>query len=177
MKKLIFCLFILAIVGSTVANAQSPAIWSFYHQIDRKNTDVKFTIPGLLVKSSAIFIKDKATKRFVSRIGKIRLITTEQALDVVSNEKTRHFVSNCHNDGFEDYISIRDESSNVHILVREKRNKIKGLLFLIKDDNDFVLLSARCNLRAKDLSRLMQYYTNNNVVEKVKKQNRTTSKI
>ena len=56
------------------------------------------------------------------------------------------FLKELKEDMFEDYVTIRHKTSNVNVLVREKRNKIRNILFLIMD-NEFGLVMVDVKTR------------------------------
>jgi hypothetical protein len=154
MKTKLF-IFIIALQLSVVCNAQSLSIWSFYHSVSRGNGTSKFTIPGLVFKISALAADDKDARFFLKKLGKIRIITQENSRNLVESKCYTRFVSKLRRDRFEDFIQVRDKDENVNIMVRQKGNKIKGFVMLVKDKTDFTMVSAKCNFSLADFQKLI----------------------
>jgi Domain of unknown function (DUF4252) len=156
MKRNLFIISALCFLFVHFAQAQSPAVWSFYHNTPRNETSFKATVPGFAVKLGALFIKEKETRRLVKRLGKVRLFVIEDRVtQSFSKRDINTFVNRLHRDGFEDFLSVKSPDSDVHFMVREKRGKVRGLVMLVKDDNDFVLMSAKCRLRTDEVLSLI----------------------
>lgn len=156
MKRNLFIISILYCFCFNATQAQSAAIWSFYHSTPRSETSFKATVPGFAVKLGSLFIKEREAKRLVRKIGKIRLFVIEnQTKQSFSKREINTFTNRLHRDGFEDFLSVKSPDSDVHFMVREKRGKVRGLVMLVKDDTDFVLMSAKCRLRTDEVLSLI----------------------
>lgn len=153
--KSIFITIVTLCSLSHLVAAQSPAIWTFYHNTPRSDISFKATVPGFLVKSSALFVEDKAARQLLKRIGKTRILVAEDQADFMSRKETKRFVRRLHRDGFEDFLAVKDGDENVNFMIRQRHNRTKGLVMLVKDRQDFVLISMRCNLREGDLIKLI----------------------
>jgi Domain of unknown function (DUF4252) len=157
MKSNLFIISALFCIYANIMQAQSPAVWAFYHNTPRAETSFKATVPGIAVKLGALFIKEKETRRLVNKVGKVRLfVMDEQPTEAVSHREVTTLVKRLKRDGFEDFLSVKDDASNVHFMIREKRGKIRGLVMLVKDDKDFVMISAKCRLRLEDVVKLIK---------------------
>jgi hypothetical protein len=77
-------------------------------------------------------------------------------------------------DGFEDFIAVKEKDTDVHLMVRERRDKIKGVVIMVKDDGDFVLITAKCNLSAKDLMSFFNDHSDK-LIKEAKKQKRNAT--
>ncbi len=156
MKRNLFIISILCLFLTSITQAQSPSVWSFYHNTPRNETSFKATVPGFAVKLGALFIKEKETRRVMKKLGKVRLFVIEnQAKQSFSKREINTFTNRLHRDGFEDFLSVKSPNSDVHFMVREKRGKVRGLVMLVKDDNDFVLISAKCRLKTDEVLSLI----------------------
>ncbi len=171
-NRLLFSFLLL--FGVSQIKAQSLAIWSFYHSTPRTENTVKFTVPGLAVKLGALFIKETETRQLVKKLGKFRLFVVENQKDFINKKETNRFVKRLRRDGFEDFIAVKEKDTDVHLMVRERRNKIKGLVIMVKDESDFVLITAKCNLRAKDLMAFFNDHSDE-LIKEAKKQKRNAT--
>jgi hypothetical protein len=148
-------IFIIVLQMSVCCSAQSLSIWSFYHSISRNESTSKFTIPGLVFKISALAVDDKNARFLLKKLGKIRIITQENSRNLVESKCYNRFVKKLRRDHFEDFISVRDKDENVNIMVRQKGNKIKEFVMLVKDQKDFTMVSAKCNFSMADFQKLI----------------------
>ncbi len=161
-------IFIFALQISVCSSAQSLSIWSFYHSVARGEGTSKFTIPGLLPKVSSLLVDDKDTRFLLRKLGKIRIITQENSRNLVESKCYNRFIKKLRRDHFEDFISVRDKGENINIMVRQKGNKIKGFVMLVKDDKDFTMISAKCNFSLDDFQKLITEHGDDLKKSKVK---------
>ena len=147
---------VIFILCSQFAEAQSLSIWSFYHTQSRSATTHKFMIPGLLIKSSSLFVDDSDAKFFLKKLGKIRVIIKEKGEDLLENSCYNRFVRKLKRDRFEDFLAVREKDSKVNIMVRTRGERIKGFVFLVKDEAEFVMFSAKCNFSMSDFSKFIE---------------------
>jgi hypothetical protein len=153
--KIKLIITIIAFHIAVCCNAQSLSIWSFYHSISRTDGTSKFIIPGLIFKISALATDNKDARFLLKRLGKIRIITQEDSQDIVASKCYNRFVTKLRRDNFDDFISVRDKGENTNIMVRQKGNKIKGFVILVKGHKDFTMVSAKCNFSVSDFQKLM----------------------
>lgn len=173
MKRIALISILFNIAFAQLALAQSPAVWAFYHNTPRTETTTKFTVPGFLPKLGAIFIKEKETRRFVRRFGKTRFFIIENGETSISEKETNRFVKNLHRDGFYDFLAVKDNGDNVRFMVREKRDKIRGVVMLVKSDDDFVLISAKCRLSIDQIAQFINEHSDE-IIDKAKSKKKNT---
>jgi hypothetical protein len=166
--SLIF-LCVTSALFATLLQAQSPALWAFYHNTPRSETTVKFTIPGFLPKIGALFIQEENTRQIVRKMGKTRFFIIENGANTISDNETKRLIQRLHREGFQDYLTVKDKSDNIRFMVREKRSKIRGVVMLVKSDGNFVLMSAKCRLSIEQISQLINEHSDE-IVDKVKAQ-------
>lgn len=159
MKRVAFYLILLSFAFSQNTFAQSPALWAFYHNTPRSETTFKCTVPGFLPKVGALFIKEKETRRLVRKLGKTRLFVIDEGRSIISERETKRLVNRLHRDGFSDFLSVKDKGDRVHFMLKEKRNKVRGLVMLVKSDDEFVLISAKCRLSIEQISKLINEHS------------------
>ena len=70
-------------------------------------------------------------------------------------KEINHLVEKLRQDDFEDWILVRESETNVNIMAREEKGKIKNLLFLVQDESDFVFLSLKSKLPKDELGKVI----------------------
>lgn len=173
MKRIALFLVLLCAVFGNGTFAQSPALWAFYHATPRSETSMKFTIPGFLPKVSSLFIKEKETRRLVRKLGKVRLFIIDEGKTIISKEETNRLVKRLHNNGFYDFLSVKDKEDNVHFMLKEKRDKVRGVIMLVKSADDFVLISAKCRLSIDQIAQFINEHSDE-ILDKAKSKKKNT---
>lgn len=49
-------------------------------------------------------------------------------------------------EGFEEYVSVRKEGTNVNVFVKETKDQIKGMVFLVNEENTTVIARLKLKL-------------------------------
>ena len=147
MKKIQLILVFLACTIS--AQAQFP-VWCFYHQQKRGEGVTKFMVPGFLFKIGGNLVEDKNIAHLVKKMGTIRLIAAEGKENAFDNEEAQRFVKKLHRWNYEDLVSIKDGKERVHIMVKERRGKIRRYMIFVNSDTDAVMISGKCKLSVED---------------------------
>lgn len=49
-------------------------------------------------------------------------------------------------EGYEEYVTIRDEGTNVNVFVKESDTHVKGMVFIVNDDETFAIARLKTNL-------------------------------
>lgn len=89
-------------------------------------------------------------------IKSIKIVVAEDQNAISQNDYLR-FVDIARNkDKFSDLIIVKDGQTNVNIMMRGNSKKIKNLLILVNDGEEFVMLSMKTSLKYKDLSKFLK---------------------
>jgi len=103
---------------------------------------------GVGIASKELGTDKKLVKQFTKPLKNIRILTLEKP-DVLVHRKAKKMLSSAHKNQYKDLVMIRDHGTSVNILMKEKvskrsgRKRIKGLLILVKEEDQLVLLSIR----------------------------------
>ena len=151
MKKIQLIIALLAC--SLFAQAQFP-VWCFYHQQVRGEGVTKLMIPGLAFKIGGKFIDDKNVAHLVKKMGTIRIVAAEGKENAFDNDSARRFVKKLHHWNYEDLLSVKDGNERVHIMIKERRGKIRRYLMFVNSDDDSVMISGKCKLSLDDFMSL-----------------------
>lgn len=171
---------LLPFIAVLFSSCGSPgAVSSFYHEHKKKEGVQNMTIPGWLIYTGTgiahSLVDDEDTKVMLQLAKKVKrlqfMVAEEQSPIATADIQT--FVQRARADHFEDLIVVRDKSTTINVMVREKGEKLRHLIFLINDDSDFVFLNMRTNIKMKDIAKIVDYFLEkegwDNLEEKPKK--------
>jgi hypothetical protein len=151
MKKI--QLSIVFLVCVLFLQAQLP-VWCFYHQQARGEGVTKIMVPGLVFKISSNFIGDKNMAHLVRKMGTVRIVAAEGKGNTFSPVESKRFINKVHRYNYEDLIAIKDGRERVHIMIKERKGKIRRYLIFIDSEDDSVMISGKCKLSVTDFMAL-----------------------
>ncbi len=163
MRTAILLLTLAALSGSL--SAQS-SVAEFYQKFKKQEEVTNFKLPGWLVwiGTGLVYnsIKDEETRtwlRLARKLGKFRLMQSENS-NSITKEDLSNFVSGLRgNNGYDDLIYVRNEDTDLNIMIREGANgRLKELLVVGSDDGETIFLSAKTRLRMKDINEVLNHY-------------------
>ena len=96
----------------------------------------------------------KAGLRLARKVKKLRFMATED-YNPITTAEVSDFVNNIRSAGYEDLLQVKEGGSTVHILSREKKEKLKNLVILVNDEEEFVFMDMKSRLKYEDLSELV----------------------
>ncbi|MCM5661483.1 DUF4252 domain-containing protein [Galbibacter mesophilus] len=102
-----------------------------------------------------MFVDDEDLKELnevVSGISKYRVLVGQEVSSSSLETQFNNFVSK---KGYESLMYVNSDGARVGLYYFERRGKIREILMKVKDDEDFVVLSAEGNIKIKDLDKLM----------------------
>lgn len=146
-------------------SCNSPqSVSSFYRQNKGKPGVRNMTIPGWLIYAGTGIAHDivkgeeeKMMLELARKVKKLQFMYAEEE-NPISPLAVQRFIQQSRQDNFEDLIYVRDESTTVNVMVREKKDKLRHLVFLVNDGSDFVFLNIRSNIKMKDISKIVNYF-------------------
>ncbi|MDX1667354.1 MAG: DUF4252 domain-containing protein [Saprospiraceae bacterium] len=155
MKKYILLFILLPFLLSSCGH--DSVLTGFYYQQKQKGEVTGFTVPGWLIKLgggiASAAVADEETRLFLKlakKMGRIRVLTAEEH-NAVAQAEVRDFLEEVRNYAFEDLLRIRDEGTTVNIMVHEEENRIKDILLLVRESDEFIFVNARTNLKMEEL--------------------------
>lgn len=156
--KWFFCLFAcLYLVLS--ARAQDGRLYWKYKDYDGAKA---FRMGGWAPKVASIFIKGKEERRLTRRVGKVRFLQFEDQDNPVRPSDINRLVRNTSDGGrLQELIMVRDGSTRVHVLGKEKNGIIRKLVVLVHEPESFTLISLKGRLRFKDIQGVLDKHTKN----------------
>jgi hypothetical protein len=162
MKRYSILLLMFLVCG---AGFGQKSVRKFYKNVKRGDESVKLTLPGFLIHMGAGIARnhieddpDAALALEMTKyIKNIKIVTTESEHAISQNEYMKFVDIARRRDKFEDIIMVKEAGgANVNIMMRGNSKKIKNLLILVKDDEEFVMLSMKTNLKYKHLNKFLE---------------------
>ena len=130
----------------------------FYHTHKHKEGVTNFKVPGWLIwvggGIAQGFVSEpdaRAALKLARKVKKLRLMVAED-YNPITTAEVNDFISNIRSNGFDDLIYVKDAESTVHILSREKKDKLRNLVILVTDEEEFVFMDMKSRLKYEDLS-------------------------
>lgn len=175
MKKIQFLLLILLV--PTIVFTQTQSLNNFYRQHKKMDNVRNFRAPGFLIKMGTgiaqIFVKDEEVKmglKLGSKIRNARILFSEEKTNINPKDVTA-LIKAVKKESFDELLTVRDgESNHIHILIRERKNKIKNLLIFIKGEDEFIMLSMKTNVKLKKLSKFINTMMKRSKKKKLEKE-------
>lgn len=162
MKTILIGFLGLLFCFPNVATAQTQASNSFYKKYKKLDGTTNFTIPGWVIdmvggiaKASVDDADEKAAIKLLKKVQKMRFLVMEEE-NRISPLDLKALVTDLKSQAHEPLISIRDGATNIQILLREKKGRLKYLTFLVSEPDEFVFLSLKTKIRMEDINRLIE---------------------
>lgn len=145
-----------------LAASQTVSINEFYRKY--KNSDqenVHLSLPGWVVKLGVGIAKgsvddeeDKEALKVAKKVGKVRILTFEDSNPVAKKDLDR-LTERVRKERFEDLVMVRDEGTNVKIMIREKGEMVKNLLILVSEEDSFTMVSLKTKVKYDQIEELI----------------------
>ncbi len=172
MKKLSYVLLLLILPAMLVA--QNRSINKFYRMHKKDAGATNISLPGWILKLGAgigkryVNDEEKELLKYVKHIKKMKVLVMEDG-STVSKEESKKFMNSIRKKGMQDLIYIKDDETNVSIMVQEKKNTIRKLLIFVRDDEELVMLSLKTKLKMEDINNLIRDAIGPELFKKVEK--------
>lgn len=150
MKHILLICGLIAFSSSIFAQ---NSVKKFYNKYKHKENVTSVKVQGWMIKSVLAFVEDFEGEDIVKKVTKLRVLTMENG-NLVSAKDFNELVKDAKAESFEDLMVIRDGTTNVRFMIKENEKKIKNLLVLVSESDEFVLISLECNLKWKDLKNI-----------------------
>jgi len=171
-KIFLLLLFLFPIV----LEAQSPSINKFYREHKRDKGTINASLPGWLIKLGVgiarPFVDDEEARialRLARKVGKTKFLIAEEDEGRISQGEYMKLIRNVKKEGYEEWLTVRDEGDNVTILSRIKKDKINRMLIVVREEDSFIMMSMKTKIKPKHLSQMINDIM---ALEKEEKKNR-----
>lgn len=145
--------------------AQTPTK-AFYKAHKKKPGVFNARIPSFLIwfggglaYNSVNDPEAKAAIRLAKKVKGLRVLTVESD-NVIAKEDINSFLQEMREGPFEDLIFVKEADTRVQILGRASSKRLKELTILVEESGSFTYVTAKTNLKSKDVSRLINSIVN-----------------
>ncbi len=147
------------------------SVRKFYQNVKRGGDNVKVTLPGFLIHMGAGIGKNHLSDddpnaalglEMTKYIKKIKIVVAQDQQTISKADYNRFVDIARRKDKFEDLLLVKDGETNVNIMMRGNERKIKNLLILVNDGDEFVMMSMKTNLKYKHLNKFLGEILKNN---------------
>ncbi|MBR9921317.1 MAG: DUF4252 domain-containing protein [Bacteroidetes bacterium] len=165
-------LFLLFAITPVFVSAQSPVVNKFYRHHKKIENVRNIKLPGWLIKFGSGIAKkhmddpvEKEAIGLVKKIKKMRLLVAENGIALPESHITGLVADLKKKDNYESLLTVKSQGQNVHIMMREKKEMLKGLLILVDSEDGFVMLSMKTKLKLQDIVELVNSALNDELQE------------
>lgn len=162
MKKYFFLILLSPIFLSSCSKPSTSG--AFYSRYKHTEGVTSMKVPGWLIwMGSGVarpFVDDKEVKaglRLAKKVKKLRLLVAEDA-NPIPYAAIQDFTQNLRQNEYDDLIFVKEAETMVTIMAKDKRERIKDLLILVHEEDEFVFFSAKTNIKYDDLSKIIQQF-------------------
>lgn len=152
MKTLLLSLCLL--FAANTLSAQDGWLYWKYKDYD----GMALTVPGWLVEAGSWFLPEKAERKLMRRVDKVRFMMFENDANPVSERDMKRFTRKAHRRNLEDLVVVRDGKTHVRVMGKERRNSLRKVVVLVHSPEEFVFVSVKGRLRWNDINHIMDKY-------------------
>ena len=132
----------------------------FIDKIKKHESAVAMTLPGWFIRTGINLatwgIEDQDEREIVNlgkKVKKLRFVVVDKPHHI-TKEDTKEFLRKVkEKEGFDEYTTVRDGSTYVYVLVKEKKNKIEYLTIFVRGEENVALINLKTDLTFDDLKR------------------------
>ena len=148
----------------TLSGYAQKSVRKFYRNVNKSEETVKLTLPGFLIHMGAGIARNhldddpdaKLALEMTKYIKNIKIVVAEDQNSISKDDYKRFVDIARRKDKFDDLLMVKEGETNVNIMMRGNSKKIKNLLILVNDGDEFVMLSMKTNLKYKDLNKFLK---------------------
>ena len=145
-------LTIICLLLALGANAQK-SVNKFIKKHKQNAHTFTMTIPGWLIRSGvnqadkySTDQDDKAIFAIAKHVEKIRFIVFDEEYKDISSEIREVIKRSKEKDNLETYTSVRDNDMYIQVLVEERKDKIKNIVFISNSDDETAIVTVKTDL-------------------------------
>ncbi len=141
-----FLLLLLIVCSSFTFNFNQPEdpLRNFARKYRSLEESTTISLGSLVMDIGSIFVEDREAATILRKISHVRVVTLEDAT-LVEEADVKRLYDQAVRQGFEELIKVRDGGEEVHVMMREKNDIIRGLLVMVYDQegNEFTAVSVK----------------------------------
>jgi hypothetical protein len=155
----------IILLSLALTSCGTPKTTAQFYQTHKSRPGVtNFKLPGWLVWLGGGItynsIKDEDTKaalRIARKVGKMRLMASENT-GAIPQAEVEAFLGNIKQNGYDDLVFVKHESSIVNVMVKDNKSKIRNVMLMVHDQDGFVFLDLKTRIKYDEISDLINYF-------------------
>lgn len=151
MKQALFCL-LLTLVGISL-NAQDRGLYWKYKDYDGS---LSFTLPRWVIHAGSWFVDEKADRKLIRKVHKVRALVFEDQDSPVIKSDVDKFARKAARRRLDHMLSVREQQTRVEIWAKERRDKVRKIVILVREPETFVLVSLRTRMSIDEIGKLLE---------------------
>lgn len=155
--KTIFCSLCLLFIANSVSAQDGWLYWKY------KDYDgMALSVPNWIVEAGSWFLPEKAERKLLRRVDKVRFMLFENNENPVSERDMKRFVKKANRRHLEDLVVVRDGKTNVRVMGKDRRKALRKIVVLVHSPEEFVFVSVKGHLRWNDINQIIEKYDKKN---------------
>lgn len=151
--KTILLSFCLLFAANTLCAQDGWLYWKY------KDYDgMALTVPGWVVDAGSWFLPEKAERKLMRRVDKVRFMMFENDHNPVTERDMKRFNRKADRKNLEDLVLVRDGKTRVQVMGKERRKGLRKVVVLVHTPEEFVFVSVKGRLRWDDINRILNKY-------------------
>ena len=150
MKNVLFLLLFALPIASF---GQVEALQNFYDKYKNKEEVTDVTLKGWLLKATSTISTSEKDDKLLDKITYFRVLLMEEG-NLVSDREFKQLKKDIRKAKFEELIKIREDKSDIEILVKDDQEFITDAILLVHSKEKFVLLSMEGRFKLSDFKNI-----------------------
>ena len=148
---LIGILSLVLLIAGTSLYAQN-GVERFYQKYEKNGELLTVNLSGSLL-GMILSSDDEKGKEQIKNLASLRIISTEDHKSRISRADINRLKSDIRKEQFEDLMVVRDGSTRVNFMAKEKGDYITDLVMLVDEDDNFTMVSFQGKINLSQLGK------------------------
>lgn len=152
------CLLSIFLLNAGQATGQK-SVRSIVSQLKEADSYEGISIPGWLVRLGSSFaakhddeLRESGIAELIRKVRHIRIAKAKVGHRETSDKMPARFIKSLQEDGFEEYVRVRDEDQHFNLFVRQQGNQIKNLVLFSNEGGEMSLIHIKTRWTPEDLA-------------------------
>jgi hypothetical protein len=151
MKQFLFCL--LLILSWINVKAQDHGLYWKYKDYDGA---IALSVPRWVIHAGSWFVDEKSDRKLIRKVRKMRVLVFEEQDSPVTKGDVEKFTRKARRRHLESMLTIREQQTRVEVWAKERRNKLRKVVILVREPDTFALVSFRTKMHIDEIGQLLK---------------------
>lgn len=149
-------IYLLVFVSCLFSLHVSAQDWGLYWKYKDYDGAIALTVPRWAIHAGSWFAEEKAERKLIRKVRRARVLVFEDQDSPVTKRDVEKFTRKARNKRLESMMSIREKQTRVEIWAKERRNKLRKVVILVREPETFALVSLRTKLSIDEIGDLIK---------------------